>query len=115
MNIRTVGVGLAAGGYFMAHGFAVTSYMQKQLQESPLVAFHTALNSIAPAAANALAENFVIPLSWASLCLGGGLFVAGIVWPMVEWLLSYAWGSVWRLLTNIHARVTHFTEHQDES
>ena len=95
MNIRTLGVGIAAGGYFMTHGFKVVSYMENRLHESPLVAFHMALNKIDPNTASAVGDNFVITLFWAALCLGSGLFVAGIIWPLVEEGLFLVVDSVW--------------------
>lgn len=96
MNTRTVGVGLMVSGYLMTHGLYYVNYLRDQLQTSPHVAFDMALHALSPAASVALAANMASPLSWSALCLGAGLFAAGVVWPVVEAVLLFAWNSVCR-------------------
>lgn len=99
MNIRTIAIGLIMGSYFMVTGTKVVTYMSSQLQSSPLVAWHLALSTVSQASANALGGNLVIPFSWALLCLGAGLFIASIVWPVVERSVIYWRNKVAELVT----------------
>jgi len=78
-GIRTVAVGLGLGGYLMAHSMCVLEFLGAKLTGSPLVAY-----DLAPGVSATLGANTVIPLSWTALCLGVGIFTAGIVWPALE-------------------------------
>lgn len=79
-GIRTVAVGLGLGGYLMTPGQSVVENLQTI---GPLSALDLGL-ILPPESATALGSNMTTLMSWTALCLGAGLFAAGVVWPLIE-------------------------------